>query len=300
MHGFLLLLSTAIAVGLRLTMRADLTKAGPGRLFPRRPSSDLAWETRWRRTLASFALPPLLILATALAVLAMGLRGYMLGLPVGWLGYSVALGLIGMALGVLAWLAGLGMRSRQQICALPPVIIQNQPGRQLDSAVPFAARVGFWQPELIVSRGLTAVLTPSEVEAVLLHEQAHRRYRDPFWFFWLGWLGRISAWLPATQQLWQELLLLRELRADRWAARRVEPLILAESLLKMTQFAVPEPNGWVLFASQRQVSRLEERINVLLDSPSLVQNSGYSWLWLGLGSLILCLPLLTMLLHTAG
>ena len=54
-----------------------------------------------------------------------------------------------------------------------------------------------------------------------------------FGFFWWGWLRRLTEWLPHSKELWQELLLLRELRADQWAAQQVDPLVLAESLLLM-------------------------------------------------------------------
>jgi Zn-dependent protease with chaperone function len=89
--------------------------------------------------------------------------------------------------------------------------------RVLDNPIPFSALIGFWQPELIVSQGLLNTLDQDHLEAVFKHEQGHYYYRDTFWFFWLGWVRSISAWLPNTEALWQELLLLREMRADRWA-----------------------------------------------------------------------------------
>jgi Zn-dependent protease with chaperone function len=48
----------------------------------------------------------------------------------------------------------------------------------------------------------------------LAHEQAHAHYRDTFWFFWLNVL---TSWLPHTEALWQEILFLREIRADEKA-----------------------------------------------------------------------------------
>ena len=73
------------------------------------------------------------------------------------------------------------------------------------------------------------------LDAVLAHEQAHVYYRDTFWFFWLGWIRSFTIWLPNTEAVWQELLLLRELRADRQATEQVDFLLLAESLLIVAQ-----------------------------------------------------------------
>ncbi|MBE9179205.1 M56 family metallopeptidase [Oculatella sp. LEGE 06141] len=278
MHFSLIVFSLGLAWSLRFWQRS------PGN-----------WGDRWQRTLGLFLLPPLLVLMTAIAVLCMGTQGTMLGLPVGWIGYSIALGFLGVAAGLGLYLAWQGWRSLQRIQTYPLAHLNNQRGRTLNTTALFAGQVGFWQPQLVVSRGLLQTLSPDQLHAVLTHEQAHVYYRDTFWFFWLGWLRQFTAWLPHTEVLWQELLLLRELRADRWAAQRVDSLLLAESLLLVVRSPLlDEPIYSAAFGSMAATSRLEERIDALLTaSPASSTTTPALWLWL----FVSLLPLLTICLH---
>ena len=247
---------------------------------------------RWQQTLEQFLLPPLLLLMAVAAVLCMGTRGQMLGWSVGWLGCLLAWS--GLSYAVLRGLMLLwqGQRSIAQIQSCPQTEIAGTTARLLDSSTALAAQIGFWQPELVVSQGLLDLLTPAQLEAVLTHEQAHQQYRDTFWFFWLGWVRLLSRWLPHTEALWQELLLLRELRADRWAADRVDALLLAESLLLVVQSPLQDAEYCAAFSAVAPPSRLEERIEALLNPPSAHASIAVSGLWL-----LPLLPLLTLLLH---
>jgi Zn-dependent protease with chaperone function len=149
----------------------------------------------------------------------------------------------------------------------------------------------------MVSQGLLQSLTEEQLQAVLTHEHAHLHYRDTFWFFWLGWVNRLTAWLPNSTLLWQELLLLRELRADRWAAQHVDSLVLAETLLQVVRSPLaPHPNEflWVAFEEAALGDRLEQRIDALLSPGSPSNCQLHHWLWLALG----LIPLLTLPLHT--
>jgi Zn-dependent protease with chaperone function len=285
MHLHLILL----AIGLACTVRFLLFR-------------PLAWPLRWQYPLGLFLFSPLLLLMTAAAVLEMGKQGQMLGLPVGQVGYAGALGFWVIAVALLLWRAIQGWQSVQQLRQYPTVELPNgetsTTGHLLDTAIPFAAQVGFWQPKLVISRGLLQ-FAPEQIEAVLTHEQAHARYRDTFWFFWLGWLRQLTVWLPNTERLWQELLLLREMRADRCAAQQVDALVLAEALLQMAQ-APLEPeimeleNACAAISANATLTRLEERIDALLsDSDVPSHPSALPWVWVVL-SLI---PLLTVVLH---
>lgn len=113
--------------------------------------------------------------------------------------------------------------------------------------------------------------------------------------FWWGWLRRLTAWLPHSTELWQELLLLRELRADQWAAQQVDPLVLAESLLLMVNPYPAEFAENICAAMQTATGhRLSERIDALLD-PRETAPLSYSWTWSGL--LVTAAPLLTIPFH---
>ncbi|MBD1837246.1 M56 family metallopeptidase [Coleofasciculus sp. FACHB-501] len=254
------------------------------------------WTQRWQRSFGLFLFPPLLLIVTAIAVICMGADGKMGGLQAGWFSYSFAWGFLGVA-GILCLkLAHEGWRSVQQTRTYPQIELEGKLGRLLNASVLFSAQIGFWQPELVVSQGLLETLDRDHLEAVLAHEQAHYYYRDTFWFFWLGWLRRITAWLPNTEALWQELLLLRELRADRWAAQQVDPLLLAESLLLVVSVSPVQSESFcAAFSAVAPRNRLEERIEALLAPPEESNSPSFLlWHWILLGFL----PLITVPFHT--
>ncbi len=254
------------------------------------------WTQRWQRALLLFLLPPLLLLMTALAVLCMGPQGQMIGLHTDWFSYCLVLGGVGLAIVFCFKLAAQGWQSLQQIRTYPQIDLEGRSARLVDSPLLYSAQIGFWQPELVISQGLLQTLKPEHLEAVLTHEQAHHYYRDTFWFFWLGWLRRITSWLPNTESLWQELLILRELRADRWAAGRVDALLLAESLLMVVSTPMMgAENFCAAFSRAAPYNRLQERIEALLEQPeSLTQSNLWTWCWV----LLALLPLIAVPFHS--
>jgi Zn-dependent protease with chaperone function len=257
-----------------------------------RRSAD-SWSNRWQWAVGVLLFPGLLLLATAVAVLLMGTDGYMLGLPVGWIGYLLALSYLGYIGVELLILLGGGWRSLWTVAGYRLFNFPKTVGHILDTPALFAAQVGFWDSKLVVSRGLLETLNEEQIQAVLTHEAAHYYYRDTFWFFWFGWLRQTTTWLPQSKALWQELLLLRELRADQWAAQQVDPLLLAESLLLVVKDASVEPE--FNCAAFDAADRLEERIEALLTTSEQNYTSHYvafAWLFMAM------LPLLTLLLHT--
>lgn len=252
------------------------------------------WVDRWQRTLGAFLLPPTLVLTTSMTVLGMGHHGTMLRHSVGWLGCHFALGFLGFAGVLLVYLFGQQWRSLQQVYSLPSAAIAGRTGRVLETPNLFAAQVGIWRSELVVSRGLLESLSKEQIEAVLSHEEAHGYYRDTFFFFWLNWVRRFTFWLPRTESLWQELLLLRELRADQWAAQRVDALTLAETLLLVVRSASTAHNyPCAAFYDITPTTRLEERINFLLTQSEITQSQHQLWV----GILPATLPILMPLLH---
>lgn len=262
-----------------------------------------SWDVRWRRSLFLFLFPPLLIFMTAIAVLCMGPQGQMGGMYTGWLSYSLALVVLTVFSGLCLTLAYQGWRSLQSARHCPVVDFEGTQVRLLNTEALFAGQIGFWQPELVVSQGLLQTLSPDHVESVLAHEQGHHYYRDTFWFFWLGWIRTCTAWLPNTESLWEELLALRELRADSYAASQVDPLLLAESLLLVVSNAsVFTPSGICCAALGDSVGdayggklRLEQRIEALLTpatpTPEVKLQSWHTFL-------LAFLPLLTVIFHT--
>ncbi len=253
------------------------------------------WYERWQQTLFLFLFPPLLIFMTVFALLCMGPEGKMGGVQTGWLGYVLALHALAffaylcMKLGWQGWQSVKSARS----CSL--IDLAGKQARLLDAKALFAGQIGFWKPELVVSEGLIKSLSPEQLDTVLAHEEGHYYYRDTFWFFWLGWVRTCTAWLPDTKALWQELLILRELRADAHAASRVDPLLLAESLLLVVSNQPISTDICCAALDSTGIDRLEQRIEALLKPPeNYSQFKENSW-----DSFLLAfLPLVSILFHT--
>lgn len=237
---------------------------------------------------------------TAIAVSCMGYKGVMLGWQVGLFSYILAMGFLFFASFLLIQLFYRAWRSQQKIHSYRQQIVEGKIARILEINFPYSAQIGFWKSELILTQGILNILDREHLKAVLAHEQAHYDNRDTFWFFWFGWVRSFTAWLPKTESLWQELLLLRELRADRQAIQQVDSLLLAESLLLVTQQVsqIPFVNSSQSFCAALHETihhnRLEERIELILsEDNSSVECIGWSWSWI----ILLFLPLITVPLH---
>ncbi|WP_353929154.1 M56 family metallopeptidase [Okeanomitos corallinicola TIOX110] len=256
---------------------------------------DGNWYLRWRKTLFLFLFPPLLIFMTVTAVVCMGTQGKMGGMYTGSSSYIIALIFLSFFNILALKQAFQGWKSVKSARECPQINLAGKPVRLLQTKALFAGQMGFWQPELVVSQGLLETLSPSHLESVLAHEQGHYQYRDTFWFFWLGWMRSCTAWLPNTEPLWQELLMLRELRADSYAASQVDPLTLAESLLLVVNNQLLTSDVCCAALGSSGVDRLEKRIDALLTTPeptSEIQMQSFHIFFLAF------LPLVTVVFHT--
>jgi hypothetical protein len=88
---------------------------------------------------------------------------------------------LGYAVVLCLKLAIEGWRSVRQTRTYPQIELDGTV-RFLDANVLFSAQVGFWEPELVVSRGLLEMLDTEHLDAVIAHEQGHYYYRIPFGF----------------------------------------------------------------------------------------------------------------------
>jgi Zn-dependent protease with chaperone function len=258
MHWF------TIAIGLSLALIS--------RAFVR--PTPLTWNLRWQKALFLFIFPPLLLLSSSVALIWMGPTGAMVGYWEGWLSYILAL--IFLAIAIVCWCqcCWQGLKTFQNIQHYAQIQINGEIARLIDLSIPYSARMGFWHSELVVSQGLLDRLEESHLRAIIAHERAHGYYRDTFWFFWLGWLRRFTSWLPHTNWLWQELLMLREIRADRYALDLVEPLMLAETLLLMVNTSFEQEEFFsAAFSAIAPPHRLEQRINAILTPEETIESS---------------------------
>ena len=282
MHGSMLLLALTIAIGLRWFL----------------PS----YQRRWQITLFFFLFPPLLLLMTVISVVCMGYRGQMLGYNSSLISYFSAIIWLVFAIFCLIKLSYQTWQTHRDFSSYPLKKITAQKARVLAVDFPYSARVGFWKSELIVTQGLLNLLDQEHLQAVLAHEQAHQEYHDTFWFFWLGWLRSMSSWLPNSENLWSELVFLRELRADKYASGQVDYLLLAESLLLVAEKVnqVAEINFsdscCVALNDHSLNNRLLERIDALVESenPEFPRFNYQVWLLLSLS----LAPFLLLPLHS--
>jgi Zn-dependent protease with chaperone function len=249
------------------------------------------WSRRWHWAWIRLAIPPLLLTTTAAAILSMSMQGSLTWdnqiaffFATFWL---LWVGLCGFRLTLSA------QRTIQNLQELPLVCVAGQPARLVQDPGIFAAQVGFWESELMVSQGLFDTLQEKHLAAVLAHESAHCHYRDTFWFFWLGWLTDTMGWLSTTPKLWQEALLLREQRADRRAAVQVDALVMAEALLQVASSRHHQTHVCVPALSAAE--NLSERIEALLHPEILEpEKLAYAWIWW----MTVALPLATLPFHS--
>ncbi len=262
---------------------------------------NLSWQTRWHRALTAFVVPPLLLLATAVSVVTMGTDSAYLW--EGRLSFGLSTGFLALAGGLWVYLVWLALRTQWALRRYPIQSIQvgvdRVTGRVMDVPAVFSAQVGLWSSDLVVSRGLLGHLDDTHLAAVFAHESGHAYYRDTFWFFWLGGLRRLTGWLPYTEDLWQELLLLREVRADQWAARSVDTLVLAESLLSVITAPLMTTEAICAgFSCAAPHSRLSQRIDALLaegNSDKANGRLGAPWQWMAMA--LALTPLLAIPFH---
>jgi Zn-dependent protease with chaperone function len=277
MHLFMII--TALAIAYRLRSSGNIPQGN--------------WHLRWQKTLFLFLFPPLLIFMTVTAVVCMGTQGKMGGMYTNSFSYILALISLGFFNILVLKLVLGGWKAIKSARECPQMNLNGKQVRILQTKALFAGQIGFWQPELVVSEGLLETLSPIHLESVLAHEQGHYQYRDTFWFFWLGWMRECTAWLPNTEPLWQELLVLRELRADSYAASQVDPLVLAESLLLVVSNNPITSD--VCCAALGAGDRLEQRIEALLTPPEPISERQLpSWRIF----LLAFLPLITVVFHT--
>ena len=78
----------------------------------------------------------------------------------------------------------------------------------------YALTAGLWRPAIFLSTGMLALLEGDELEAVLRHELAHVRRRDPLKVLLGRAVRRALFFLPLVDDLWTRYVIASELAAD--------------------------------------------------------------------------------------
>jgi Zn-dependent protease with chaperone function len=95
-----------------------------------------------------------------------------------------------------------------------------------------ALTAGIIRPLIYVSRDLLVILSRDELIAVLAHEDAHLRRRDPLRLSLLRFLACTLFWVPAVRRLADDVADEAEVLADDHA-RKDRPLVLATAILRL-------------------------------------------------------------------
>ena len=145
-----------------------------------------------------------------------------------------------------------------------------------------AFTAGFWRPRVFVAAVLPEVLTASQLHAVLAHELAHVRRRDPLRLSLLRFLALTLFYIPALRRLADDLGDQAEIDADDAAAAQVEPLVVASTILALAEWRIPSPawlagggvppvatlSGFQPVHPSRRVDLLERRVRRLSAEPT--------------------------------
>lgn len=124
--------------------------------------------------------------------------------------------------------------------------------------------VAILRGEICLPRAALSSLGPREQEAVLAHETAHLLRGDPLWLWLASALAAVFFFQPLLRLAARGLRDSAEYRCDAWAAERVDPLVLARSLVDVAGWS----NGRVALLPVPAIagdgSRLAGRVERLL------------------------------------
>lgn len=129
--------------------------------------------------------------------------------------------------------------------------------------VPFlpipAFTAGWWRPRIYVSDSLASALDGQQLAAVLAHEHAHVRRRDPLRRSVLRFLACSLFWIPALRRLSDDMDDEAEILADD-AAARLGPLALASALLALARWKTRDAEAFVGFHREDLLPRRIHRL----------------------------------------
>lgn len=138
----------------------------------------------------------------------------------------------------------------------------------------FAFTYGLLRPRVMLSQGLVGSLDDGELEAVLRHELAHARRRDPLRILIARSLARASMAVPGAPGALETYLCRLELSADRSVVTAMGGVLPLASALQRTLSALPMPD--IALAAVSGLSATDVRIDHLLGistSPRLLAPS---------------------------
>ncbi len=152
----------------------------------------------------------------------------------------------------------------EELCAGDPALAQTRlyVGRKL--LVPLT--LGWTTPRVVVPERALRELGEDERRAMLAHELAHARRRDPLWFTAARAVESLFFLQPLNRLARVRLQDEAEFLADRWALERgVEPLSLASCLTEVAGWVVALRQPLPVPGMAARGARLTRRVERLLD-----------------------------------
>ncbi|MBF2057924.1 MAG: M56 family metallopeptidase [Cyanobacterium sp. T60_A2020_053] len=234
------------------------------------------------------------------AIIAMGYQGKMWGYEATMISYSLACLYLVYGLIIFGKYIADVKKSSAPFTLYSTAKIYEASYQLLPTNLPYAGLITklkfpLISSTLVISQGLIDLLSPEHLQAVIEHEKAHQKHQDPLIFFWLSLCKRITFWLPYNEEIWSDLVLFRELRADATASEKVDFLLLAESLIMVTEAMINHQetanNDYICAFTN---SRLQERIEALINQNTAAEKvNWYQLSW----TIIIFIPLLIIPFH---
>ncbi len=158
-----------------------------------------------------------------------------------------------------------GIRIHRGLSALAEEDWRSPAVSVLDTETPLSLATGVWSPCIFVSRGLLAVLSPTQEHVLLEHERCHVRERHALLKL-VAAIGAILLRKSTRRALLGDFALGCERRSDEAAAASVgDRLEVATTLLVGRRAAVDAlPHGVMALEG---IDGLEARVRMLTDAP---------------------------------
>ncbi len=116
---------------------------------------------------------------------------------------------------------------------------------------PAAFCFGLLRPRIVITSGLVERLSADEQAAVVWHEVAHARSREPLRCLFARLAANTFFWIPLLRGLLDRFLLVKEIAADRRAVARTSTAALAGALYEVANEPSPASVGVGDFAAAR-------------------------------------------------
>lgn len=131
-----------------------------------------------------------------------------------------------------------------------------------------AFTAGWWRPRIFLAAQLDRLLTEDELTAVIRHESAHARGRDPLKLSAMRFLASTLFYIPALRRVADDLADEAEIAADDLAAAG-DPGVLASAILALAQFhpingVTPALPGSAIASGIQRCGLLDRRVRRLV------------------------------------